>query len=145
MSARTSPFSTPHLLQQLTDRYARTCRHFNGVQHVRCRQGIVYSSVRREGQLACLHAAAAIGCADRSMLSLEESRLMAARRCAELDAAAGHHRAARTAIESMRRRTGSSVGVIPCPKCGSSLHWQRTKNGHVHGRCETEGCVAWME
>lgn len=36
--------------------------------------------------------------------------------------------------------------VIPCPVCGGKLHlFQSAHNGHCHGKCETERCVAWME
>lgn len=36
--------------------------------------------------------------------------------------------------------------VISCPACGGRLHLsQAASNGHVHGRCETAGCVSWME
>lgn len=36
--------------------------------------------------------------------------------------------------------------VIACPVCGGRLHLvQSGSNGHVHGRCETDGCVSWME
>lgn len=36
--------------------------------------------------------------------------------------------------------------VVNCPQCGGRLHLsQSAYNGHVHGKCETEGCVAWME
>lgn len=36
--------------------------------------------------------------------------------------------------------------VIECPKCKGRLHLsQSSYNGHVHGRCETEDCVSWME
>lgn len=36
--------------------------------------------------------------------------------------------------------------VIKCPKCGGKLHLRQScYNGHVHGHCETEGCVSWME
>jgi hypothetical protein len=36
--------------------------------------------------------------------------------------------------------------VVECPACKGKLHLRIYKyNGHVHGRCETEGCVAWME
>ena len=36
--------------------------------------------------------------------------------------------------------------VIECPKCKGRLHLsQSSYNGHVHGSCETEGCVRWME
>lgn len=36
--------------------------------------------------------------------------------------------------------------VIECPKCKGKLHLsQSSYNGHVHGHCETEGCVSWLE
>ncbi len=36
--------------------------------------------------------------------------------------------------------------VIECPVCHGRLHlFQSAQNGHVHGNCETEGCVSWME
>jgi hypothetical protein len=36
--------------------------------------------------------------------------------------------------------------VITCPACGGRLHLsQSSYNGHVHGKCETQDCVNWME
>jgi hypothetical protein len=36
--------------------------------------------------------------------------------------------------------------VIECPACNGRLHLsQAAYNGHVHGQCETAGCVSWME
>lgn len=36
--------------------------------------------------------------------------------------------------------------IVKCPVCQGSLHLsQSAYNGHVHGKCETEGCVSWME
>lgn len=36
--------------------------------------------------------------------------------------------------------------VIECPACNGRLHLsQAACNGHVHGHCETAGCVSWME
>jgi hypothetical protein len=36
--------------------------------------------------------------------------------------------------------------VIECPACKGRLHLsQSSYNGHVHGHCETPGCVSWME
>jgi len=36
--------------------------------------------------------------------------------------------------------------VIECPACKGRLHLsQSSYNGHVHGKCETKGCVSWME
>ena len=36
--------------------------------------------------------------------------------------------------------------VIECPVCKGRLHLdQSAYNGHVWGKCETEGCLSWME
>jgi len=36
--------------------------------------------------------------------------------------------------------------VVECPACKGRLHLsQAAYNGHVHGKCETDGCVSWME
>ncbi len=36
--------------------------------------------------------------------------------------------------------------VIECPVCKGRLHLsQSSYNGHVHGRCETDDCLNWME
>lgn len=36
--------------------------------------------------------------------------------------------------------------VVECPACGGRLHLSiAAYNGHVHGKCETAGCVSWME
>lgn len=46
---------------------------------------------------------------------------------------------------SKKNRVGKAE-VIECPACKGRLHLsQSSYNGHVHGKCETEGCVSWME
>lgn len=36
--------------------------------------------------------------------------------------------------------------VRECPACKGKLHLtQSSYNGHVHGKCETEKCISWME
>jgi hypothetical protein len=36
--------------------------------------------------------------------------------------------------------------AVECPVCKGRLHLsQSAYNGHVWGKCETEGCVAWMQ
>lgn len=40
----------------------------------------------------------------------------------------------------------SASEVVECPACGGRLHLSiAAYNGHVHGKCETDGCVSWME
>lgn len=37
-------------------------------------------------------------------------------------------------------------GIIECPICKGKLYLsQSAYNGHVHAKCETRGCVSWME
>lgn len=53
-----------------------------------------------------------------------------------------------TGIQEWREsHKGKSVqDIIECPACGGRLHLRISSyNGHVHGCCETEGCVSWME
>ena len=40
----------------------------------------------------------------------------------------------------------SHAEVVECPSCKGRLHLSiAAYNGHVHGKCETEDCVSWME
>jgi hypothetical protein len=40
----------------------------------------------------------------------------------------------------------SAQEVVECPACKGRLHLSISSyNGHVHGRCETDECVSWME
>ena len=39
----------------------------------------------------------------------------------------------------------SASEVVECPVCKGRLHLSIFYNGHVRCRCETEGCVAWVE
>ncbi|HRG29201.1 MAG TPA: DUF550 domain-containing protein [Chitinophagales bacterium] len=37
-------------------------------------------------------------------------------------------------------------GFIICPQCGNKLYWTRaSSNKHVWGKCNTEGCLNWMQ
>mgnify|MGYP001604798916 CR=1 FL=1 len=40
----------------------------------------------------------------------------------------------------------STVEIVECPACKGRLHLSiAAYNGHVHGKCETQGWVSWME
>jgi hypothetical protein len=37
-------------------------------------------------------------------------------------------------------------GYIKCPICeNGKLHFAQYENGHIHGKCTTEGCMNWGE
>lgn len=41
----------------------------------------------------------------------------------------------------------TGAGEMECPVCktGKLRYSRAAYNGHVHARCSTDGCVAWME
>lgn len=52
------------------------------------------------------------------------------------------------AIRSIRadaKEKNRSAGQVKCPKCSGNLSYSIARsNGHIHGRCDTSGCLAWM-
>ena len=37
-------------------------------------------------------------------------------------------------------------GVCECPRCKGKCHWSvAASNRHLHARCETDGCISFME
>ena len=37
-------------------------------------------------------------------------------------------------------------GTVECPECKGRLGWVRDSfNGHLHGQCETDRCLQWMQ
>lgn len=49
-------------------------------------------------------------------------------------------------VAAWRKKPWGKAEVIECPACKGRLHLsQAACNGHVHGHCETDGCVSWME
>ena len=46
-----------------------------------------------------------------------------------------------------QRNYYSGAGKMECPVCktGTLKYSRAGYNGHVHARCSTDGCVAWME
>jgi len=45
-----------------------------------------------------------------------------------------------------KHRQQGGFGTDKCPICGNKLHWKISSyNAHMHGTCETDGCLNWME
>lgn len=45
-----------------------------------------------------------------------------------------------------KKGTPGASGSTVCPNCQGTLHYSRAgSNGHIHARCSTANCVAWME
>lgn len=152
--------------EQLADK----CVHFNGVMNDRCRAGVAYVDVRADSPepIRYRHANGIASSPEtvytmRSSLPCHVSSNLCGATCdkqqlptpEEVAAKVGAHQrdieglfTARAAIVKRIAANGKSDGVMDCPVCGKllSLHYsQASSNGHIHARCESAGCVAWME
>lgn len=141
-------------------RHARellTCRHFNGVgfggDAKCCRAGIDYRAhvggedfgwVKR---LPCMPKPAD---EDRSRVVACSLREFPTEKEVEAQEREADESMALTtaAIKLCRADAGGKRGVagdVECPKCTARLHYTVAKvNGHLWGRCSTDGCLAWM-
>lgn len=127
------------------------CQHFTGVQNKTCKAGCSYETFRG-GPLPCLPS-----------LQRSSSKPVVAE-CPKYLKVTPEQIAAREALiqESMRKfeaagpvvsefrkanKGRSNQTSVDCPACGTGkLHMSISSyNGHVHGRCTTPNCLAWME
>lgn len=124
------------------------CRHFTGVLSKTCEIGISYESITdkssRPFRWTCISPDACIPCASYQPYTAEEiaeqDRILAERLNYLL-----------AAMEKIKEKEGKRRGVqgeIDCPKCGGAdaLHYTISAyNGHCWGKCETDGCLSWMQ
>lgn len=66
---------------------------------------------------------------------------------AEFDASLDRHMMGIKAASAWRvKPKRNRHEVVECPACKGRLHLSQSAiNGHVHGQCETPGCLKWME
>lgn len=128
-----------------------SCRHFNGVQHKACRLGITYQHEHQELAMPCIprfiNGRKTWECSRFEIMSREEAEKAA-------DEVIEHERYFFEAHKSAKQdakqkgfgRGRGGQGHVICPKCGGILWYSvAAYNGHMHGGCETEGCISWME
>lgn len=78
---------------------------------------------------------------------LRATREQGEKRADELEAAMHRMTVVMPVVAEWRKKPPKGKAeVIECPMCKGKLHLsQSSYNGHVHGQCETKGCVSWME
>ena len=138
------------------------CVHFNGTQNERCDAGIRYKDVELLNPDEKAFPRHSVPCwiedetFNPAKLDCSSRVLPTEEQLAEEDRKSARHTehmvAARRAIMAFVKEGDAlkenTAGRIPCPNCKTgTLHFRRAGayNGHVHARCTTEGCVAWME
>lgn len=148
-----------------------TCIHFNGVLNDKCKRGVSYRVNWPEGPKPCIQFIhkSARGCtylkpgeapaetkpfpgADKAKPcpfyeDPTDEQVQADRE--ESEAAMKRTFAAIRVAKEWRVRPKPATDrneVVECPICKGRLHLsQSAYNGHVHGKCETQDCVSWME
>ena len=124
-----------------------TCVHFNGVQHDICKAGVAYSTFPGQGIPCMQDFAKDHVCELRRFPTPEEIAQKAAAREAarqRFELAFGVVKKDMKA-KGLRKGKGGG-GQVECPACKGVLAYSVAGcNGHVHGRCSTDGCVWWMQ
>lgn len=124
------------------------CRHFTGIQNDRCNAGIEYDTVRGNGPIPCITLNGKRNDCRPSYREPTPEEIAADE--AEFDSVMARMRKVMPVVQQWRTWTKKNrvakQEVIACPACGGRLHLsQAAYNGRVWGRCETAGCVEWME
>lgn len=148
-----------------------TCVHFNGVQNVLCKRGVSYQVNWPNGPKPCiktLHKSANGGTYLAPGEQPSETKPFPgsdkAKPCPHYEEPTSEQvQADRKEMDANIERTLAAIRIastwrvkpkpaadrnemVECPVCKGHLHLsQSAYNGHVHGRCETSGCVSWME
>ena len=122
------------------------CKHYNGTVNDVCKAGVIYDTIKdmssKPYRWTCTDPNATVTCAlcvRRTPEEIEEREAYLRDRLAHMDTAFAM-------IRPFRQRGKTTTGVIECPKCKGRLHYSVSGyNGHIHGKCETDGCLSWMQ
>lgn len=135
---------------------AKFCNHYRAMsEHETCKAGVAYETFkgmpfeRRPCFRRDKNEAVRPGC-EHVQFPTPEQLDAAEKEMNERFANLGKARAA--IVESLggpwKRGMPGSHGRIDCPVCcaAKSLNFSRSSyNGHIHAKCDTDGCVCWME
>lgn len=134
------------------------CKHFNGVQNKTCRAGVDYRELTGGTmRLPCLgNRPDTRPCEKYEEPTDEEIAADRAQIDARMEELRREGELLRPLIARIREDHGwggkktrhlSGSGVDDCPCCqGGKVRWSIAGyNGHIHMRCSTPGCVAFMQ
>ena len=130
-------------MKTLKQQIGNRCVHFSGVQHKQCEAGVAYQG----GNLPCFRDGG-----DKRNWACNKVQFPTGEEVeAELDrknAAMAKFAKAGPIIDKIKKEYKGQNwgGVEVCPVCNGRLHLAHAAyNGHVCGKCETAGCLGWME
>lgn len=137
----------------LSDQIASCCVHYRSPSdHDNCQAGVRYDEVRDDTvtkgwRLPCFRESTAQPCPKCEFPTPEAvaEEVAAIEQSFQRSNSAMHACSADAQQRGFRKGHGGAATIV-CPVCGGTLHYSvASYNGHMHGRCETEGCAAWMQ
>lgn len=142
-------------MKSLAEQIGCKCVHFNGIREESraCNAGVVYATVKGQNATGfaafpCFREGEAVPCGKRHYPTPEE----VAAEVAEHEASTkrlmlGIQAAGEDAKKHGLKKGNGGAGSVPCPACKTgTLHYSVAGyNGHMHGRCTTADCLAWMQ
>ena len=122
------------------------CKHYNGTVNAACKAGVNYDAIKDVSSIPyrwiCTDPQSTVPCdlcVRRTPEEIRERKEYLLDRLKHMDAAFAK-------IRPFRQRGKTTTGVIECPKCKGRLHYSISGyNGHIHGKCETDGCLSWIQ
>lgn len=144
-------------MKTLREQIACRCVHFNGLGKDKCRAGMAYDEVDKDKRLPMRAAlpcfkpdiylpAGVVQCYCPHVQFHTEEEILA--QLKEHEESVAKMKLALKVIEPIRKEHKGKNwrGTLECPNCKGKLHVSHAGcNGHVHAKCETPDCVAWME
>ena len=134
-----------------------TCKHFTGIHRDVCKAGVTYRTLVGGPDLGwatripCIVSTLTkepVSCEQREYPTVEEATAEVDAHEAAIERTMQAHRAAHDDAKAKGLKAGhGGAGSCPCPvsEKGRISYAVASYNGHMHARCETEGCVSWME
>ena len=140
----------------------KTCHHWRGTIEKVCAAGVTFRPLAGEpaegwaARLPCFggegpnkRSNGPIGTCYQYRTSTPEEVEAEAEEVEAMELSLLRHAAAGPLIQEIKSRYGPGEGgdgESECPACGGNLRWRiAAYNHHMHAKCDTDGCVAFME
>jgi hypothetical protein len=115
-----------------------TCIYFNGTVKENCEQGIAYKDVMKNRLLD-------IPCFSKTGFVCEKYKEPTDEQLKEQENKRNKSFKGMCEAIKLIKETKKQHGTINCPVCGKKLGFTVSGyNGHIHGQCESDNCLAWM-
>ena len=142
---RKSDGSRMRLIEQTLNK----CKNFNGMVNGQCKAGVTYADVRvvTEGKPHRYPCWISDGCTSGCQHAVFPTQEEAEERERKVQKSMENYTTARNAIVAHTEGKRGVAGSIECPVCKTGvLRFSIAGcNGHIHAKCNSEGCVSWME